>query len=228
VYDIYSDWCVPGKDNQAFLDTVTAEKHVKLIHVSLPMNIAVQQDGAKIAVTCADVSGKNNKVLSDMVILCPAMIPAKGSKELSDLFEITRSDDGFFSEGHSKLAPVSSNIDGICIAGCSQGPKDIQGSVAQGAAAAGQLLSLLVPGRKLELETITAEIDEDVCAECKICISLCPYKAIVVDKDKKVARVNEVLCKGCGTCVAACPSGSSKSKHFTTQQIFAEIEEVLK
>ena len=228
VYDIYTDWCVPGKDNQPFLDSVTAEQQVALIHTTLPMDIHVQQDGDRIAVTCTDVSGKMSKVASDMVILCPAMVPAAGSKELSDLFEITRSDDGFFAEGHTKLAPVSSNIDGICIAGCSQGPKDIQGSIAQGAAAAGQLLSLLVPGRRLELETITAEINEDVCAECKICISLCPYKAIVIDKDKKVAHVNEVLCKGCGTCVAACPSGSSNSKHFTTQQIFAEIEEVLK
>jgi len=228
VYNIYSDWCVPGKDNQSFLDSVTAGKQVNLIHTSLPMKVDVQQAGGRIMVTCTDVSGKKNQILSDMVVLCPAMVPSKGTKELSDLFEITRGDDGFFAEGHTKLAPVSSNIDGICIAGCSQGPKDIQGSVAQGAAAAGQLLSLLVPGRKLELETITAEINEDVCAECKMCISLCPYKALVIDKDKKVVHVNEVLCKGCGTCVAACPSGSIKSKHFTTQQIFAEIEEVLK
>jgi heterodisulfide reductase subunit A len=75
---------------------------------------------------------------------------------------------------------------------------------------------------------MTAEIDESACAECKICIALCPYKAIVLDKEKNVAVVNTVLCKGCGTCVAACPSGSVRSRHFTTQQIFAEIEEVLK
>jgi heterodisulfide reductase subunit A len=163
-----------------------------------------------------------------MVVLCPAMVPAAHTGKLSDVFEVGLGKDGFFAEGHTKLAPVSTNIDGVCIAGCAQGPKDIQGSVAQGAAAAGQLLSILVPGRKLELDVITAEIDENACAECKICVSLCPYKAIVIDKDKKVAVVNEVLCKGCGTCVAACPSGSSKSKHFTTEQIFAEIEEVLK
>ncbi len=75
---------------------------------------------------------------------------------------------------------------------------------------------------------MTAEIDENACAECMICISLCPYKAIVLDREKKVAVVNTVLCKGCGTCVAACPSGSARSRHFTKEQIFAEIEEVLK
>jgi heterodisulfide reductase subunit A len=228
IHEIFADWCVPGKDNQAFLDSVKAAKNVNFIRSPLPMNVSVTQTGDKLEVSCPDLSGKNNKVGVDMVVLCPAMIPAAHTGKLSDIFEVGLGKDGFFAEGHTKLAPVSTNIDGVCIAGCAQGPKDIQGSVAQGAAAAGQLLSILVPGRKLELDVITAQIDEDACAECKICVSLCPYKAIVIDKDKKVAVVNEVLCKGCGTCVAACPSGSSKSKHFTTEQIFAEIEEVLK
>ncbi len=86
-----------------------------------------------------------------MVVLCPAMIPSKDTSRLSELLLISRGKDGFFAEGHTKLAPVSTNIEGIFIAGCSQGPKDIQSSVAQAAAAAGQVLSLLVPGRKLEL-----------------------------------------------------------------------------
>ena len=34
-------------------------------------------------------------------------------------------------------------------------------------------------------------------------------------------------CKACGTCVAACPSGAIKARHFTDEQIFAQIEGVL-
>jgi len=228
VYDIYADWCVPGKDNQEFLDSISKWKNLHFIHTNLPMNIELTQANGTIALSCVDVSGKKNEFSADMVVLCPAMIPAKDASRLSELLLISQGKDGFFTEGHTKLAPVSTNIEGIFIAGCAQGPKDIQSSVAQAAAAAGQLLSMLVPGRKLELDVMTAEIDENACAECMICIGLCPYKAIVLDKEKKVAVVNTVLCKGCGTCVAACPSGSAKSRHFTTQQIFAEIEEVLK
>ncbi|GAG66774.1 unnamed protein product, partial [marine sediment metagenome] len=33
--------------------------------------------------------------------------------------------------------------------------------------------------------------------------------------------------KGCGACVAACPTGAIAAKHFTDQQIFAQIEGVL-
>ena len=228
VYDIYADWCVPGKDNQAFLDSIKEWKNFEFIHTTLPMNVVSKMKGDKIDLHCIDISEKKRKVSADMVVLCPAMIPGKDTVKLSELLLIPQGREGFFAEGHTKLAPVSTNIEGVFIAGCAQGPKDIQNSVAQGAAAAGQALSILVPGRKLELDVMTAEIDEKVCAECMICVGLCPYKAIVIDKEKKVAVVNTVLCKGCGTCVAACPSGSAKSWHFTTEQIFAEIEEVLK
>jgi heterodisulfide reductase subunit A len=70
-------------------------------------------------------------------------------------------------------------------------------------------------------------VDEEHCAGCKICIDLCPYKAISFITDKEVSRINEVLCKGCGVCVATCPSGAITGKHFTTEQIMAEIEGVL-
>jgi heterodisulfide reductase subunit A len=228
VYEIYADWCLPGKDSQAFLDSLKNWGNIQFIRTSLPMNIESKQSVDRIDLSCADVSGKKREISADMVILCPAMIPAKDTSKLAEIFSITLSKDGFFAEGHTKLAPVSTNIEGIFIAGCSQGPKDIQNSVAQGAAAAGQFLSSLMPGRKLELEVITAEIDENACSECMICVGLCPYKAITIDKEKKVAVVNALLCKGCGTCVAACPSGASQGKHFTTKQIYTEIEEVLK
>lgn len=228
VYDFYADWCVPGKDNQAFLDSIKKWKNIKFIHTTLPMNVPVKKRNGKLSLACTDVSNGKHVVSADMVVLCPAMVPAKDTARLSELLLIARGKEGFFAEGHTKLAPVSTNMEGIFIAGCSQGPKDIQGSVAQAAAAAGEVLSALVPGRKLKLDVLTAEIDGNACAECRICIGLCPYNAIVLDKEKNVAVVNTVLCKGCGTCVAACPSGSARSRHFTTEQIFAEIEGVLK
>ena len=227
VYDLYADWCVPGKGNQSFLDSIREWKNFRVIRTSLPMNVITNQSKERIHLSCTDVSGKRKKISVDMVVLCPAMIPAKNSNRLSEILSISQGKEGFFAEGHKTLAPVSTTIEGIFIAGCAQSPKDIQGSIAQGAAAAGQILSMLVPGRKLELHAMTAEINGDACSGCMICLGLCPYKAIVFDRAKGVAVVNTILCKGCGTCVAACPSGSAKSKHFTTEQVYAEIEEIL-
>ncbi|MBW2264877.1 MAG: 4Fe-4S dicluster domain-containing protein [Deltaproteobacteria bacterium] len=119
-------------------------------------------------------------------------------------------------------------MEGIFVAGCAQGPKDIGASVAQGQAAAGKILSRLVPGEKLALEAAVCEIDEGLCSGCKTCIGLCSYNAMTFDDKEKCVSINEVLCRGCGTCVAACPSGVIKAKHFTDRQMFSEIEGLLR
>ena len=135
---------------------------------------------------------------------------------------------GFFTERHPKLAPAETAADGIFIAGACQGPKDIPDSVAQGGAAAVAALDMIDLG-KVELEPITAFIDEEVCSGCRTCIGLCPYNAIefVEQNGGGVSKVNETLCKGCGTCVSACPSGAATQRGFIDRQIYAEIEGAL-
>ena len=142
------------------------------------------------------------------------------------LFGIGRSADGFFLEKHPKLDPVATMSDGIFVVGCCQGPKDIPDTVAQASAAAARVLSMISKG-KVEIEATTAMIDEELCSGCQVCKLLCPHSAITFDEEKEVCVVNEALCKGCGTCVAACPSGANVGKHFTIEQIMAEIDGVL-
>ena len=67
--------------------------------------------------------------------------------------------------------------DGVFIAGACQGPKDIPAWVAQGAAAAARVLSIIGQG-EIEIEAATAIVDEITCVGCKQCISSCPYTAI--------------------------------------------------
>jgi heterodisulfide reductase subunit A len=70
-------------------------------------------------------------------------------------------------------------------------------------------------------------VDEAYCSGCRICNDLCSYNAIEYLADKKVSSINAAMCKACGTCVAACPSGAIVGKHFTDEQIFAQIEGML-
>ena len=42
------------------------------------------------------------------------------------------------------------------------------------------------------------------------------------------AKVNEILCKGCGACAAACPECAITIKHFTDEQILAQIRALSK
>ena len=162
----------------------------------------------------------------DMVVLSTGLEPRPDANDVRRLFNIGCSGDGFFLERHPKLAPVNTFADGIFLAGCCQGPKDIPDTVAQSGAAAAQALALIDAGI-VELEPNTAHVLEDACSGCKTCLPLCPYQAISYQEQEKKARINEVLCKGCGTCVAACPSGSIRQNLFEDEEIFEEIEGLL-
>ncbi len=142
------------------------------------------------------------------------------------MFNMTCSSEGFFLERHPKLAPVNTFTDGVFLAGCCQGPKDIPDTVAQAGAAAAEALVLIDAG-SIESEPNTAYIDEEVCSGCKTCVPLCPYHAVTFLEQEKKARINQAMCKGCGTCVAACPSGSIRQHLFEDEQIFEEIEGIL-
>ena len=146
---------------------------------------------------------------------------------LSAILDVGRDRFGFFEERHSRTDAVQSTIKGIYIAGACQTPTDIQSAMNQGVAAAGHVLSGLVPGRKLEISPVTAAVDQQRCSGCRVCVGVCPYKAIAFDSDKQTARVNDVLCLGCGTCGAACPAGAIRTNHFTTGEILAEIAGLL-
>ena len=145
---------------------------------------------------------------------------------MAQLVNISQDKDGWFIESHPKLDPVATTTDGIFIAGCCQSPKDITDSVAQARAAAARILARIARG-KLEVDAVFAEVNDDYCSGCRMCNELCPYGAIEYDAERKRSQVNSATCKACGTCVAACPSGAIKARHFTDQQIFAQIEGVL-
>ncbi len=232
IQEFYFDMCLPGKDSQHFFNERSRQKKIDLIHLKNPDSIVIdQKDGdhkdGNILIKYNDVNGKLNIATADMVILAQAQTGSKSAKDLADIFDIPVDKYGFFIEEHRKLSPVSTTIKGILIAGCAQGPKDIQSSVAQGMAAAGKILSGLIPGEKLELEAMTSIVDNEICSGCKICIGLCPYKAISFSKDAKTVLINEVLCRGCGNCSSACSGGAISARHYTDEQISAELQGML-
>ncbi|HXH98325.1 MAG TPA: 4Fe-4S binding protein, partial [Gaiellaceae bacterium] len=162
----------------------------------------------------------------DMVVLAVGMEPQQDADDVRRLFNIGCGAEGFFTERHPKLAPVSTFTDGVFLAGACQGPKDIPDTVAQAGASAAAALAMIDRG-SVELEPSTAFVEAAACSGCRTCVGLCPFGAISFDAKANVAEVNEVLCKGCGVCVAACPSGALQQHLFTDEQILAELEGVL-
>jgi heterodisulfide reductase subunit A len=170
--------------------------------------------------------GKQRRIPVDMVILSAGLEPRYDAKEVAKLFGISCSMNGWVIEKHPKLDPVATMTDGIFIAGCVQGPKDIPASVVQGAAAAARILGR-IQQQEIAMEPIRATINENQCSGCRICNNLCPYNAILFHEDSLVSEINPALCQGCGTCIAACPAGAISGTGFSNDQIMAQIEGLL-
>jgi heterodisulfide reductase subunit A len=161
----------------------------------------------------------------DMVILSVGLESRKDSEVIQRLLTLSRNQDGFFLEAHPKLRPVDAATGGVFFAGCAESPKDIKDSVTQASAAAGRAGILMAKG-KINVEAITPIIFRDKCKACGLCTKVCPYNAITLNKDSKCIEIAEAACGGCGTCAAECPFGALTQKHFTDQQITAQIDAV--
>ena len=161
----------------------------------------------------------------DMVVLSVGVQPPRDIAKISSLLTLSKTSDGFFMESHPKLKPVDAPTRGVYFAGFCESPKDIKDSVCQAGAAASRAGALLNAG-KITIEAITSIIDEETCQKCGICAKVCPYGAINWRKGE-VATVIEAACAGCGNCGAACTFGAITMRHFTDEQITAQIRQIL-
>jgi heterodisulfide reductase subunit A len=155
-------------------------------------------------------------------------VPNPENKHIAEMLKVPLTKDGFFLEAHMKLRPVDFATDGVFLCGMAHSPKYIEESIAQACAAAARATTILSK-KKLEMEGIIANVNEDLCSGCRICEYLCPYGAVEMrDKEgKPIAHVLEALCKGCGACGTACPTKAIMMGHFTTEEILAQVRAVL-
>ena len=223
IYNFYIDMRCFGKGYEEFYKRVQSEG-VRMVRGKAAR--VEEKDGMLIVAAEDTLSDRMVNIPVEMVILCTAMEPRPDTNEVMRLFGITTGSDGFFQEEHPKLEPVSTPSSGVFLAGACQGPKDIPDTVAQAKGAAAEALALSSSGR-VSVAPMISSIDPDICIGCQICMGLCPYSAIEFNALKGISEVNEAVCKGCGSCAAYCPSGAAKVRHFTDQQIFAEIEGLL-
>jgi len=207
-----------------------SNKDVKFIRYEphdKPQVEAVEEDGQRILrVTATDlILGKKLSIDADLLVLAAAVIPSAGSREISRLFKVPLSPDGFFQEAHVKLRPVDFAAEGIFLCGTAHYPKHMSETISQAYGAAGRAISLL------SQDSVTAsgsvcEVNESRCMSCGECISACTYGAIEFHDTRqgKKAGVNPVLCKGDGLCSAKCPTGAILLKHYTDEEIFCQID----
>jgi len=208
-----------------------ASKDVKFIRYEpedLPVVEPGESDEGKdvLKVTVTDpILGSKLELDADAVVLAAAVVPAADSKDVAGLFKVSLGPDGFYSEAHLKLRPVDFAADGVYLCGIAHYPKLLSETISQSYGAAGRVITLLAN------DTITASgsvagVDEDICISCGACIAACTYGAISFHDTPhgKKATVNPVLCKGDGLCNSKCPTGAVSLKHYTFEEVFAQID----
>jgi heterodisulfide reductase subunit A len=224
VIECYKNLCLPDKSYDLFFKE-TKEKGIEFVRFQ---NIKIEKEDDHISVKMNTTGNDQKNISVDMVILSTGMTPPAKTEEFARIFNIPLDAYGFLQSEHNILEPVSTVTEGVYITAGVFGPGDINDAIAQAGAAAGKILSSLVPGKRLELEVKTSNVSEAICVGCGACVDICAYGAVKLDVNKHISVVNEVLCRGCGNCASVCPSGAASHRHFKTRQIAQEIVQILK
>ncbi len=221
IFIFYMDIRAFGKGYEEFYKRAQDEYGIKFIR-GKPAEIKEDPKTKNLIVRVENtLLGKTIEFEFDLVVLSVGLEPGEDADKIAKLFKLSRSADGFFLEAHPKLKPVDTHTEGVFLAGCCQGPKDIPDSVAQGSAAAARAAIPMSKG-EVEVEPIVAYVNEELCIGCRLCERTCDFGAVTIENRK--AKVNPALCKGCGACAGACPTGAMQVRHFKDEQIFAMIE----
>ncbi|RLC20985.1 MAG: 4Fe-4S ferredoxin [Deltaproteobacteria bacterium] len=186
--------------------------------------VAKGEDG-KMAVTFTDhVLGQKIEASADLVVLS-AGVKAADTEELSTIIKTNRNAEGFFMEAHVKLRPVEAPTEGIFICGTAHGPKLISETIAQAMAAASRATTF-ISQPYLTLSAVTAEVDQDHCASCLVCVRSCPYNVPVIN-EMGVSYIDPALCQGCGICASECPAKTIKLNWYEDNQLLSKVESLL-
>ncbi len=231
IYQAYADMRAFGKGCEE-LYTSTSRKGIMFLMFDQQNDLPVIKkaepgDSCNMLIEMNEkLSGEKIEIPADMVILMVGLEAHEDAKKISHTVGISLDGNSFFMEKHPKLDPVATTTSGVYVVGNCQAPKDIPDTITQAKAATARIMGTIKQG-EVEVEVITAVVNEDICCGCQTCIQVCPYTAITYDVVKGVSVVNEAICKGCGTCGSACPTGAIRSRHFTDNQILSQIKGLL-
>ncbi len=204
------------------------EEGVKYIR-GIPGEVVENAETGNVTLTVENTTtGRLEEHDLEMLVLAQGVIPRKDGDSIKKLLTLSTTSDGFIMESHPKLKPVDAPTKGVFIAGCIESPKDVKDSVTQASASAARA-SILLNAGKTKIEAITSLLVPDKCNYCGLCAKVCPYNAITAAdrKTETLPVIIQAACAGCGACAAECPQDAIMMKHFTDEQIIAQIDAIL-
>ncbi len=217
---LYRDLMCYGVQNEELL-MESKRAGVRFINFSAGSPPVVEKGQVRLTSSILD---REIAIPCDLLAIATPLVPAETNTVLSRLLKVPVDEYGFFLEAHVKLRPLDFATDGIFICGTARWPASVRECTEQALGAAARASTLLSSGR-VKVEPITSTISEEECRGCGLCAALCPYGAIEIVETEhgKKARTIEVACKGCGTCGATCYRRAITMKHYSNDQLTAQI-----
>ena len=224
VYIIYKDLRAYGYAEDYY--TRARESGVLFIRYDEDNKPDVLEQDGQLMVSVHDTILDEPMVLeADLIVLSAAVLPADDNEKLAKMLKVPLTQNGFFLEAHVKLRPVDFATDGVYVCGAAHSPITIEECISQASGCAARAAVLLSKDTITVAPTISV-VDEELCAGCGLCEMVCPFSAaqLVDTESKRVGRVTAASCKGCGTCGASCPQHAISMKHFTDEQLMAQVD----
>ena len=144
----YIDLRAFGRGFQEFVNRAKTEHGIRFIR-SNPGEITYDPVSKDLSIWYEDtVTKKIENLKFDLVVLCPALIPRKDSKDLAKVLGTEIDQYGFFRPSSTLSDPVDTTVPGIFACGYCLGPKtgDIPDSITQGSATASRAAEVMVEG----------------------------------------------------------------------------------
>jgi len=222
---LYRDMQMYGVENE---DLFRASKAKGVRYINFDVSRPPKVEPGEVRVYHA-LLGREMTLPADLVVLSTPLISQEDAPTLSQLLRVPVDENGFFLEGHVKLRPLDFATDGVFLCGSARFPANMREVAAQGLGAASRASIPLSKGSVVVEPIISYLADEDACRGCGLCVALCPYGALEIQRTEKgrKVRVIDVACKGCGVCAATCYQHALSIKSFTDQQIEAQLEAFL-
>jgi len=135
----YMDIRAYGKDFQQYYN------HAKEMGVNYirgrPSSVYENKDKSLTIRYKNTLTGKIEEDTVDLLVLSTAIMPSVANKKLGKVLGIEVDENGFFKQQSLLNNPVQSTKEGVYLAGCIQGPKDIPDSVSMASGAAAQAIT---------------------------------------------------------------------------------------
>ncbi len=142
IYNFYTDICLPDKTYQKFHEDVKSHSS-EYIYQKDREKMKIQETDNKLQISYLNNEGKDAAITVDMVILENALQPSRGTDQLAEALGVELDQFGFVEAQTFHIGSVVTSKNGIFVAGCIEGPKDIQNSVLQAEAAVAGIISSL-------------------------------------------------------------------------------------